>query len=1773
MKKILLLTFISLIIISSIFLTTCFNEYELEKGFIIINLGSTTLDKQSGRSISWPHDDDPEMFDEMNFFILLMEIGTESSINITPVKGETTVTASVPVGKYALYIEVSYNDKPYAEGFVENVEVIGGQTVFVIVPMELLYDNRKLLTIGLDIIDADVGDLITAEPRTGYAGEEITIFYTLTRTALYNNIEFSINDVTFDTIQKEGPGEPVYDSIQYIIDENDAIDDIITITAVIQHTGLIPDPFDFDNPGQVNVTYGDNDSYRNPISNPPNGVITYTISPNDGVIAELNADNGIVTIKRAGTVTITANKAATDVYAAYSKSYTLTIDPRPVTLEITQPTRTLVPFLEASNPLYGPTTTFSVTANGLVNNDNLTITLTTGINGLTIPNNTTIGSGLQIITLTYNRTATIPQTAYSFALSISGNSNYALSGTPSVNVTIYDGQAAARAIPVTQNSIAAFNDYAGSVAGLTRHYVLNEDIVLVPPAEGQSNWTRIGGTFTGSFDGNGKTITGLTMTDTTYENGNNLGMFSIIGTSGIVKNLGLINVNINGYFAVGGIAGQNGGNIFNCFTTGTITGTAYAIGGIVGHQILITGASVSGKVENCYSYVNITGARNVGGIVGTNDYGTINNCFSTGSVSSTQTNNTPKPGGIVGQSGNIGISNNIALNFEVKCDHTTATNTQFGRIAGDDKIYSNNYAWNGMPVMRDGEQKDITEGSGTAIAGGMDGKGLYVFEIKTKKAWDDANFTFGEDEESPWIWEANKMPRLYFEEDGQSWPEHLTDEFIGLPITNTGAIELYLAKANGGTNENNSVDLSLKLELTNANWNAILTTLNSVGKFVNLNLSECTRSTETNTLSSSLAADTAAAAASIGGGLRANGVFDPLRNISTGKNRIVELILPEAAEIIVNGATGGVSNTFNYFNNLRYVDFGDGITTIGDGAFQHNATNTSFYIDKLVSIRLGNSVRIIRGHAFAATPLTSVTFPISVEEIQASAFLDCAQLTTIIFERSGIQFPNNSYGYNFEHFPYFSSLTTAYTANGAGTYTLLNNVWGFGPETVTVRNMGTNALTKFHNLSNALASITAAGNYTVTLLTDQQLMNRTLATGTNITLVSENGVRSIEHTGTAAQTMFTISTAGTSLTLKDITLNGTTGKTGNLVALTNGTFTMSTGSRITGHSTSSPNGAVWINGSDATLNMEGGTITGNTTTSTATDAAGGVYLNSRYFYFKSGSISGNLRNSVPADIYASLVNPSNRVILSGNSNIGTIMLYENANVSSVVEIQTGWTGSINQLHLRANQSSIEDVRNRWVNKYVVMGEGTYTLTEQDVGRITPGNFYSISATVNPQPINPAFIINNSGVLSANIVGSGLTTAPFQVFNITQLYMVGRGTANPVGYQGWTLDAHYRLMADVTLPVVPAEQSNWTHIGPNTDNRFTGSFNGDNNTISNLSIDRNTPGNQGMFGIIDEDAEVRNVRLTNVRMNTTANTGSVVGSNHGTVSNCHVTGNITGTLNTGGLVGNNNSSGTVINSSFSGNVTSTDNRVGGVAGINNSGGTVKNCSVSGKILHSTDATSTAANAGGVVGQNQGTIEFCFSTAEVVSEHTNGSNVGGVTGNNVGGTVENSYSTGAVSSNGNAVGGILGSNTGYLRKTYATGTVRGRGQLGGIVGSGGGTIENNVALNQSLTSINNDSTTIGRVAGGSPPLDTLGSNRGCINMQFIGTTYTVPATPANSSSHGANVSAGTDAGQYNSLSFWSTLPNNGPGFAFGTGNDQNNPWRWCSIRQLPKLWFEP
>ena len=171
-----------------------------------------------------------------------------------------------------------------------------------------------------------------------------------------------------------------------------------------------------------------------------------------------------------------------------------------------------------------------------------------------------------------------------------------------------------------------------------------------------TEWKPIGdrwSSYTGTFDGQGYTISGLYFNNPTSSY---VGLFGSIGANGKISNVGVLDsyfqfselgggvcgVNhgtvrdckntgsVRGLAAIGGVCGLNekGGIIENSFNEGTVSGTGdnvQQVGGVCGYN--------NGTIKSCYNTASVSGQNSVGGVCGFNSSGIITNCFNEGTVS------------------------------------------------------------------------------------------------------------------------------------------------------------------------------------------------------------------------------------------------------------------------------------------------------------------------------------------------------------------------------------------------------------------------------------------------------------------------------------------------------------------------------------------------------------------------------------------------------------------------------------------------------------------------------------------------------------------------------------------------------------------------------------------------------------------------------------------------------------------------------------------------------------------------------------------------------------------------------------------------------------------------------------------------------------------------------------------------------------------------------------------------------------------------------------
>lgn len=368
-------------------------------------------------------------------------------------------------------------------------------------------------------------------------------------------------------------------------------------------------------------------------------------------------------------------------------------------------------------------------------------------------------------------------------------------------------------------------------------------------------------------------------------------------------------------------------------------------------------------------------------------------------------------------------------------------------------------------------------------------------------------------------------------------------------------------------------------------------------------------------------------------------------------------------------------------------------------------------------------------------------------------------------------------------------------------------------------------------------------------------------------------------------------------------------------------------------------------------------------------------------------------------------------------------------------------------------------------------DGTYHF-ELEIGKS-----YEITASTS---VDEDFVITSSTTfqadhnknvdltLSPEFTGEGTAANPFRV-----------ETAEDLQQMRYNLSANYELQGNIDATVTANwfEGKGFQPIG-NSNNAFTGSFEGNDYDIDDLSINRSGESYVGLFG--STSGTIENVNLTNVNITGNDHVGGLAGYSSGHINTVSVKGIVTGTglysivgglvgqyasgqvgdshthvtvsgrRYTGGLLGQSNVS--VSSSSASGDVTG-EHYTGGLVGI------IYSSNISNS--HATGNVSGHDYTGGLAGYTTG---FSITQSYATGNVSGNDRTGGLAGHCAMTAITLSYTTGNVSGNNN-VGGLVGYSTGSFSETFAAGNVTGNEVIGGLVGYlPGGALESSYSLSR-------------------------------------------------------------------------------------------------------------
>lgn len=287
-------------------------------------------------------------------------------------------------------------------------------------------------------------------------------------------------------------------------------------------------------------------------------------------------------------------------------------------------------------------------------------------------------------------------------------------------------------------------------------------------------------------------------------------------------------------------------------------------------------------------------------------------------------------------------------------------------------------------------------------------------------------------------------------------------------------------------------------------------------------------------------------------------------------------------------------------------------------------------------------------------------------------------------------------------------------------------------------------------------------------------------------------------------------------------------------------------------------------------------------------------------------------------------------------------------------------------------------------------------------------------------------------------GTGTKSDPYQIATERQL--------DDIRFE--YLDDHYILIEDLDFTDYQYrnETLKWIPIGQGG-RRFSGTFNGNNHTISNLIIDyseTNSPSPIGLFSELDLGTEVKSLTLKNIDFASRSVMGGIAGRSHGAlIENCEVSGKLSGLTHTAGIVGVIGSDRDNFNMLFPAIVRNCSSNIeitafsvigisqgggdlGGIVGNFARFGLIENCASTGQITGILDKSRIGGIAGVVIGglnfnDESFGVKNCYSSVSM----SEGSFIGGVVGLIFSAFIENCYATGTIANSSRAAGGLIAS----------------------------------------------------------------------------------------------------------------------------------------------------
>ena len=438
--------------------------------------------------------------------------------------------------------------------------------------------------------------------------------------------------------------------------------------------------------------------------------------------------------------------------------------------------------------------------------------------------------------------------------------------------------------------------------------------------------------------------------------------------------------------------------------------------------------------------------------------------------------------------------------------------------------------------------------------------------------------------------------------------------------------------------------------------------------------------------------------------------------------------------------------------------------------------------------------------------------------------------------------------------------------------------------------------------------------------------------------------------------------------------------------------------------------------------LVGNNFSGNITSSYSTgmvtgdDSVGGLIGYNRSGditnTYSTGGVTGNsfVGGLVGQNTFGDITSSYSTGVVAGNSSIGGLAGSNHSGAITSCYFYI-YSGPDNDMGLALDDDQLQD-RSSFIGFDFAGDPSDGT---EDYWIIEPGYMPRLTWQEEPGFDNPL------DTITTTLSGTGYANDPFIIADYADLMEFRNNSALRIGH--YSLTNNIDLFGAVYSEAFIAES-------------FNGSFAGNGYVISNLTIDGG--GYLGFFSRLY--GSVDNLALENISIIGSGDyVGGLAGMSSSSISNCYLTGTVSGGSYVGGLLGDN--SGIITSSYSTGEVYGSGDYVGGLVG--NNANSISNCYSTGMVSGSSYVGGLVGSNAGDIINNSGSITSCYSTGIVTASV---GYAGGLVGGNSG-NITSCYSTGAVTGS-NYVGGLIGRNTGSITSSYSTGMVTGDDYVGGL-----------------------------------------------------------------------------------------------------------------------------